>query len=301
MEVYKMIIDLVRLLRPKQWLKNLFVLLPLFFGGFLFNIYYVTTTILTFIAFCFIASASYCLNDIIDVKEDRIHPIKKYRPIASGSVSIGYAYLLCLIMLMLSFFTVLLLQCPERINLLIIICLYFVLNIAYNLKLKQYSIIDVMLIAIFFVLRVLAGGLGSGIALSPWIVLMTFLVALFLAFSKRRDDVIIFNNENKIVRKNIENYNLIFLNSVLSLLVAVTLVCYILFTVTQTNVNNLGAGKFLYITSLFVIGGFLRYLQIAIVDNKTSSPTQILIKDRFIQGCIFFWFLSYFFILYIRI
>ena len=221
----------VRLIRPKQWIKNLIVLLPVFFGGALLQPEPMTSGLITAVSFSFAASSIYCLNDLIDVEDDRRHPVKCARPIASGQVSVRKAWGLMGLMFVLSM-AVLLLLPENRWETGGVIVFYWLLNIAYCMRLKQYAIIDVCIVAFGFVLRLLAGGLASGIFLSKWIVLMTFLLMLFLSFAKRRDDVVRMNETGEAPRKNTIRYNLTFINQAITITASVTLVCYIMYTVS---------------------------------------------------------------------
>ena len=220
----------VRLIRPKQWIKNLIVLLPVFFGGALLQPEPMTSGLITVLSFSFAASSIYCLNDLIDVEDDRRHPVKCARPIASGQVSVRKAWGLMGLMFALAM-AVLLLLPENRWETGGVIVFYWLLNIAYCMRLKQYAIIDVCIVAFGFVLRLLAGGLASGIFLSKWIVLMTFLLMLFLSFAKRRDDVVRMNETGEAPRKNTIRYNLTFINQAITITASVTLVCY---TCTQS-------------------------------------------------------------------
>lgn len=172
------------------------------------------------------------------------------------------------------------------------------MNIAYCVKLKQIAIIDTIIIATGFVLRILIGGIVTQIWISEWLILMTFLLALFLAFAKRRDDVVIYTNTGVKARSNINRYNLDFMNQAISIIAAITIVCYIMYTVSDEVVQRMESSH-LYLTSIWVIAGILRYLQLTIVDVKSGSPTKVLMKDRFTQLCIAGWIASYFVILYI--
>ena len=189
------VMNYIRLLRPEQWLKNLFVFLPIFFGKYLFELACFVPTLVTFVAFSFAAGSIYCFNDIVDVEKDKQHPKKAARPIANGSVSVRSAYLVMLIALCLSVSTSLAFGGETKYKVLLVIGLYYILNIFYTTILKHRAIIDVFIIALGFVLRILAGGVSTETVLSHWIILMTFLLALFLAFAKRRDDIIISEDE----------------------------------------------------------------------------------------------------------
>ena len=188
-----MIKNILRLTRPKQWIKNFFVFIPMFFGGELFNINSIELVTLTFFAYSFIASSIYCYNDIVDVDADRNHPVKCHRPIASGTLSIRMGYTLMIAMFVLGIGVALLLPPEVMSNVMAVIVFYYVLNLAYCSKLKQYAILDVCIVAFGFVLRILAGGFACELPLSNWIVIMTFLLTLFMSFAKRRDDVLRMN------------------------------------------------------------------------------------------------------------
>lgn len=289
--------EILTLLRPHQWLKNLFIFLPVFFDKHLGELVYVTPVIVAFIAFCFVASAIYCFNDIYDVESDRLHPKKCKRPIALGTISKSQGYFIMLFMLLLSFITILLFLPNRRFLILGIVALYVLMNIAYCIRLKQIALLDVFIIAFGFVLRIMVGGVSANIWISQWIVLMTFLLALFLAFAKRRDDVLIYVETGMKARKNINRYNVEFMNQAISIVSAITIVCYILYTVSSEVMLRMNT-SYLYITSIWVLLGILRYLQVTIVDVKSGSPTKVLLKDRFIQCAVLGWISTFLIIIY---
>ena len=175
---------------------------------------------------------------------------------------------------------------------------YYLMNLAYCVKLKQYAIIDVVVISIGFVLRVVAGGTATGIWLSEWIVIITFLLALFLAFAKRRDDVVLFQNTGISSRKNTSRYNLDFMNQVMTVVSTVTVVAYIMYTLSPDVIERFHSRN-IYITAVFVLLGIIRYLQVTIVDLKSGSPTEVLLKDRFVQFCLAGWIVSFLIIIYL--
>lgn len=291
-------IQYLKLIRPNQWVKNVFVFAPLFFSNHLFIKEQVIPTLLTFLSFCFISSSIYCLNDLIDVEADRLHPKKRYRPIASGAVSIRSGYIIMLLCALLSFGILSLVNGPKQPYLYIIIGGYWLMNIAYCLKLKLYAIIDVIIIAIGFVLRVLAGGCSTDTWVSHWLVLMTFLLALLLAFTKRYDDFNIYEQTGTKPRVSITGYNKVFINEATAIVAAVTMVCYIMYTMSEEVTTRLGT-HYLYLTCFWVLAGILRYLQNMIVYNQSGSPTKSLVKDRFIHICIIGWIISFFVIIYL--
>lgn len=289
---------LLKLIRPKQWIKNFFVFLPMFFGGVLFERGVILHGILVFFAFCFAASSIYCFNDIVDLEADRRHPVKCNRPIASGAVSKAQAYGLMLLMLMLSAAFILLLPMEIVPRVALVIGCYYVLNLAYCSRLKDFAIIDVCIIAFGFVLRIMAGAVAGGIHPSQWILLMTFLLTLFLSFAKRRDDVLRMNETGEAPRKNTSRYNLTFINQAITITGSITLVCYIMYTVSPEVIKNFHTNH-LYLTSIFVLIGLLRYIQIAVVDQKSGDPTKVMLRDRFIQLIVVAWILAFLFIIYV--
>lgn len=288
---------LLRLIRPKQWIKNFFVFVPLFFGGELFNGHAVIAALLAFAAFSLVASSIYCLNDIVDVEADRRHPVKCHRPIASGEVGVGQGHVLMVFCLTLGLAVSLLV--PERaLPTAGILLFYWLMNVAYCVKLKQYAIIDVCIVAFGFVLRILCGGVATGIVLSKWVVLMTFLITLFMSFAKRRDDVVRMEATGEAPRKNTIRYNLTFINQAITITASVTLVCYIMYTVSPEVAAQFHT-DYLYLTSALVLVGLLRYIQIAVVDKKSGDPTRIVLHDRFTQLVILAWGLSFLLIIYV--
>ena len=295
---FNRLVAVVRLLRPQQWLKNFFVFLPLFFSRHFFDVAFMGNAILAFCSFCLMASAVYCFNDIWDVKADRLHPLKRRRPIASGVLSVHKGYLCMVSCVAASVFTILFIPDEKVVLSLITVMGYFVMNLAYCVRLKHYAILDVFIISIGFVMRVLLGGFATGIFLSHWIILMTFLLALFLAFAKRRDDIVLYENTGTQVRKNVNRYNLTFMNQAITIVSSLTMVCYLMYTVSP-EVMSLFGSRYVFLTSVFVLAGIIKYLQITIVDVKSGSPTKVLMTNRFIQLCIAGWVVSFIIILYL--
>lgn len=290
---------LLRLLRPAQWMKNFFVFAPILFGGALFHLGALAEGLAAFFAFSFAASSIYCFNDIYDVADDRRHPEKCHRPIASGAVTVRQAYGLMALMFLLS-----LVVCgsvwtsTNRLALTVIIVFYWFLNLVYCMWLKRYAIIDVCVVAFGFVLRMEAGGAATGIRLSSWIVLMTFLITLFMSFAKRRDDVLRMELTGEAPRRNTSRYNSTFINQALTITASVTLVCYIMYTVSPETTERFHSGD-LYLTSIYVLLGLLRYLQIAVVDKKSGNPTHVILHDRFIQLDVLAWLITFIIIIYV--
>lgn len=287
------IVSIIKLMRPHQYSKNLLIFLPLFFALKITNIDLLLNAAIAFIAFSLTASAIYILNDYHDIKEDRQHPKKKNRPLASGDISNSQAIIIMSV-LFISGFSLIATLSLEATTLLSV---YVVLNIAYSYFLKHIAIVDVVIIAIGFVIRILVGTTVTMLNTSMWIVVMTFLLALFLALSKRRDDVLLFNQTGKKMRKVIDGYNLQFVDISMTLMSGVVIVSYLMYCVSPNVIERIGSDK-LYLTSLFVIIGIMRYMQITFVEENSGSPTKILFQDRLIQIVIVLWISSFAIILY---
>ena len=286
--------NILKILRPHQWVKNTFIFIPLFFGGSLFDMADWTSSLVAFVAFSFAASAIYSINDIVDVEADKKHPKKCKRPIAAGLVSKRQASLLAIILAIAA------LALPFLLNnwmLSVVIALYLAMNLCYCIRLKHYAIIDVCLVALGFVMRIVAGGVATDIVLSRWIVMMTFLLTLFLSFAKRRDDVLIMSETGMAPRKNTSRYNLTFINQAITITGGVMLVCYIMYTVSPEVIERFNSPN-LYMTSFFVILGLLRYIQLTVVDERSGEPTRLVLSDRLIQLIIAGWIISFAIIIY---
>jgi decaprenyl-phosphate phosphoribosyltransferase len=285
----------LKLLRPKDWAKNLFLFIPLFFSGsfFQWNIY--PTILSGILAFSCIASSIYIINDYRDMEDDKKHPEKSKRPLASGEVSKSAAIIICIILMIIGFGIAYYL----RTKFLFVLGIYFLINLGYSFGLKTVPILDVFIVAIGFVLRVKAGAVLAFIGLSEWLTIMIFLLALFMAVGKRRDDVLLKLTSGVEMRKAVKGYNLEFLNILLSLICAVIIVAYFMYTMSSEVELKLGTYR-LYYTCLFVLGGIMRYLQIIYIDAQAGSPTKILYKDRFIQICLLLWIASFYMIIYTK-
>jgi 4-hydroxybenzoate polyprenyltransferase len=286
----------ITLIRVKHWIKNLFLFLPLFFSGHIFDsAIMIGKAGIGFLLFSLIASAVYIINDIQDAPADRIHPEKKKRPVASGMVKVNTAIILAALLITISIAGAYLLN----IFFVYILIIYFAMNIAYSYGLKHIPIIDITIIAIGFLLRIIGGGVIADVFISQWIVVMTFLLALFLGIAKRREDVILFQNSGQKTRASITGYNLEFINSSMVLMAAVVIVAYLMYTMSADVIERFNT-PYLYVTSVFVILGVLRYLQITFVQNKSGNPTQLLWKDLFIQLVLLGWVLAFFLIIYFQ-
>ena len=284
---------IIQLMRPHQYVKNIFIFFPLFFALKITDIDLLFNAFIAFIAFSTVASAIYIFNDYHDIEEDKQHPKKKMRPLASGAISKSQAVIIMMLLFVAGFTFMTILSAKAAI----ILLAYAILNIAYSFHLKHIAILDITIIAIGFVLRLFVGSSVTNIHLTMWIVIMTFLLALFLALAKRRDDVLIYMDTGKKMRKVIDGYNLQFLDGAMMIMASVVIVAYIIYT-TSSEVLERVQNEYLYLTSLFLILGFLRYLQIAFVEKDSASPSRIILKDHFIQLVVLGGFASFYWILY---
>ena len=269
----------VRLLRPRQWVKNVFVVAPLFFTPEAVNARYLAIVGLAFAVFCLFASTIYIVNDYFDREADRLHPEKRNRPLASGQVSAGAAWALAAALAGLAALLTLTVM-PRAFALMAFG--YLALNILYSLWLKHVSLLDVMVISVGFVLRVAAGAVAIDVEPTVWIVVCTWLLALFLALAKRRDDLV--RALSGTHRPSLGGYNLPFIDASLAMVLGSLLVSYIIYT-TQT--------EHLYLTAPFVAAGVLRYLQITLVEQRSGSPTELALRDRFLVVTILGWIATF--------
>lgn len=285
----------VALIRLKHWVKNLFVFIPGFFAGVLFDQHNLILLITGFFCFSFVASGIYIVNDYRDIEVDRNHPEKCKRPLACGAVSVPVAFTIAVVLFVnglgLAWFIN-----PYFFG---IIILYLVINLGYSLGLKNISILDIMLVASGFLLRTIAGGVIIDVELSNWLLIMVFLGALFIALAKRLDDLLVSEASGTISRKTVKHYNLNFIYSGITMISGVSMVSYIMYTISDEVTQRLHS-KHLYFTAIFVVAGILRYLQITLVENKSGSPTKILLTDRFIILTVLAWVLSFYMIIYFR-
>lgn len=282
---------MLQLLRLHQWIKNLLLFVPIFFSGQIQNIDLLLQVLVAFFSYSLMASTVYILNDYVDIQRDKLHPTKQNRPLASGKVSKSQAQILFVILLISSLGISFLVS----YKLTIILAIYFVVNVLYSLRLKHEAIVDITIIATGFLLRIFAGSIPFEIVVSKWLIIMIFLSAMFIGIAKRRGELILENDGA--TRKSLEGYNLQFVDIAMVMMAAVTIVCYIMYTVSEEVVARIGSDD-IYMTTFFVIIGILRYLQQTIVFTKTEAPTKVFLKDRFIQVCIVLWIIVFGWFLY---
>ena len=283
----------IALARPHHYLKNGFIWLPVLFGYRITDPGSVWLTLQAFVAFSLMSSAIYVINDFKDREDDRRHPVKKNRPLASGAVSPGEALWIGPTFFIASL-AITLAGLPGAC--LYLLLAYLLLNIAYTQKLKHLPVVDIVCIALGFVIRIFVGGAAASIPISPWIVIMAFLLALFLALAKRRDDLLLADQGTR-TRKSIDGYNAEFISLAMGIMASVIIVAYLLYTVSPEVVTRHGTHR-LYISGIWVLLGLLRYLQITIVEEKSGSPTRVLMQDYLLQAIIGLWLVNIFILLY---
>jgi decaprenyl-phosphate phosphoribosyltransferase len=286
--------SIISLIRVRQWVKNLFLFIPSFFAGRLFIISELLHVALGAIAFCFVSSGVYILNDYRDRNFDRLHPRKKLRPLASGAVSPAVAITLMIGLLV----TGLTMAFVLNITFFYLIISYLVINLGYSFGLKNVPILDLFIVSLGFLLRIYSGGVIADLPITHWLSIMILLLALFIIVAKRRDDILINGLNGGIIRKSTQSYNLEYINSVVTLLSAIMVVAYIMYTVSP-EVTERFHSDYLFITTIFVIAGIMRYLQIIFVEKNSGSPSNIFIKDKFILLTVAGWIISFYFIIYV--
>ena len=286
--------SLIKLIRIEHWVKNLFLFIPAFFAARLSEPLIIEHALLGFLAFSMVASSVYVLNDIVDAPNDRNHPDKCRRPIASGAISQQQGIvILGLLLLPGIVISALLSQ-----GMLIYASIYFLINVAYSFSLKHIAIVDISIIGVGFLLRVFAGGAVTGVEVSQWLIILTFLIALILGLAKRRGEYVVAMGENNF-RKALEGYNLPFLDMSIVVCSTVAIVAYLMYCFSPEVTSRIGSDKIFY-TAFFVVTGVLRYLQLTLVFNKTESPTRALLRDRFLQLILLSWIASFIWLLYVK-
>jgi 4-hydroxybenzoate polyprenyltransferase len=288
----------IKSMRLYQWVKNIFIFAPVVFAMHFFQVGYIVHTFLAFILFSIAASSIYVFNDCFDKESDRLHPDKKNRPIASGALSINAAVPWAAVILLISLFFIF----TFNLYFFYITAIYVVMNIIYSLYLKTVVILDVMIIAIGFVMRVKIGGVINNIEVSPWILIITFLLAILLGLIKRRQEFVKMNNAvpsvssatdtNTGTRITLKKYNLSLLDQLISITTATTLISYIVYVLNPDIIAKFKT-KELYLTVPFVVFGIFRYLYLTYVKNKGENPAEILFSDIPFTCNAFMWVLLF--------
>ncbi len=279
------------LLRPHQWVKNLFIAAPLFFTPDRVSVASALAVLAGIIGFSALSSAGYILNDYLDREADRQHPTKRNRPLAAGSIAPRTAFGLMAGLAAGGIAGAGILS----LDFAAIALAYLALSVAYSIYLKRWSIIDVMAVALGFVLRVYAGGAIIGVTPTIWIVACSMLLALFLALAKRRDDLIKGLGDEH--RESLKGYSRRFLDTAVAIVLGALLVSYLLYTTDPQNMVRLGS-EWLFLTAPFVVAGALRYLQITLVEEGSGSPTKVVLKDPFLRTTVLAWVATFGWLIY---
>jgi len=275
-----------RLMRPHQWVKNVFVFAGLLFGHAWHDPELVKQVLMAFVAFCLVSSAIYVINDIIDLEQDRRHPKKRQRPLASGQVSIRDAIMLLLVLEFVGF-GLAFLTLRMVFGILVV---YGFMNIAYSLWLKHVVILDVFIIATGFMLRILIGTLGVGIPPSQWLLLCGLMVTLFLGFSKRRAEIIALTDDKTAHRKVLEHYSPVLLDKMIGITAAGLIMSYSLYTMNPDTIRTHGTPNLIY-TVPFVMYGVFRYIYLLHHQSRGGDPSHDLVRDRHLLIAVGAWML----------
>jgi 4-hydroxybenzoate polyprenyltransferase len=266
--------DWVRLVRPKQWTKNAFVMAPLLFSGHALEAAAVAAALQGFAAFCLAASAVYAFNDVNDRLEDLAHPSKRFRPVAAGRITTGQARLTAVLLAASSMAVAFLAGLPVAGW----IALYLVLNVFYSSGLKRVVLLDVFCISAFFVLRLLAGSAAVGVKSSVWLLVCGGLLSLYLGFAKRRHELTVLGDGAADHRGVLAHYSAPFLDQISSVLLSVTIVAYLMYTLTSETAHRVGSDALSY-GAVFVLYGVFRYLYL-VHRRDLGTPTETVLEDR---------------------
>lgn len=289
-----MIKQLIRLARPAQWLKNLFVLAPLIFAGEARSPHAVEFALFGMFVFCLLSSSVYAFNDLIDRNNDRLHPLKKSRPIASGAITSSQAITMVVLLTVFGLIPAWFLGTKF-----FVVSLAFLgQNLLYSLVLKNVVILDAMAVALSFVLRATAGAVVIGVPVSKWLLINTLLLALFLAFGKRRHELTSLEIDATAHRKILSRYSPYLLDQLIGITTPSVVVMYMLYTMSSEVSQKLHTEN-LYLTIPFVVYGIFRYLYLIHKEEKGGSPTDVLIEDRPLTLTILLWALTSVLVLYV--
>ena len=270
-----MIKNYFKLLRIPQWIKNFFVFIPLVFSHHLFEKDFFLVALSGFVLFCLTSSLVYIINDIIDLEADKAHPIKKFRPLPSGTISknkaISVAAIIFLIIAAALF--------DYNLTFAVSIFAYFILNIFYSLYLKHIVLLDIFSIAAGFMIRVVAGAFIINVEISSWLLLTTMFVSLFLAVMKRQSELkLVQDDTSPVTRKVLASYSLDFTNQMATVASSAVIICYALYTVSARTVSVFGSENLIY-TTPFVVFGIFRYMFLVHINNRGENTTQIMLTD----------------------
>jgi 4-hydroxybenzoate polyprenyltransferase len=275
--------DWIHLLRPAQWVKNAFVVTPLLFSGRFTDLTACLRAGVAFAMFCLLSSSVYAANDVFDRAEDRLHPIKRLRPVASGRIAPGGAAVASVLLAA----TALLMAEALGGRVLVVAAAYLILNLLYSTWFKRMVVLDVFCIAGFFVLRLLAGARAIDVVPSIWLLLCGGLLALFLGFAKRRHELLLLGTESANHRRVLEHYSTAFVDQMSVVLLSVTIVAYLMYTLSPEKLQLIGSYRLTY-SVVFVLYGVFRYLYL-VHEHEEGSPTEALLTDRPLLVAVLLW------------
>lgn len=268
-------LDYIKLIRVPQWIKNFFVFVPLLFSKHIFSSSYFIPVFSGFLIFCLASSLVYIINDIIDAEADAMHPVKRFRPIASGKISKKNGIITAIVFMII----VLLFLPPLNTGFKICVISYFILNICYSFYFKHIVLLDIFSIAAGFMLRIIGGALVIDVEISSWLILTTMFISLFLGVMKRRSELVQVHEENGLsTRKVLSSYSVNFTEQMATIAAAGVIICYALYTVSERTIHIFGSEKLIYTTPLVVFGIF-RYMYIVHMNNKGENTAEILLTD----------------------
>ena len=303
---------LFRLLRPRQWIKNFAIFAAATFDGELFVPQVFQKIIIAFIAFCLLSSATYIINDIFDIKKDKLHPFKRFRPLANGDISVGFASVLAALLVLIS----LTLAISVTPAFFLVSIVYLIIQFLYSTVLKPIEVVDILAIATGYILRVYAGEFATGLHISVWLLLTTISISLFLATGKRRSELTLLSNSKAAdipaTRKTLSHYSERLLDVYASIFATSTFITYSLFTFLETPqgfkisfnlllpdfLPTFFQRKWLMITIVPVVYGLMRYIQDIYEKNEGESPEKVLLSDKPLLLTVIFWVLLVIFIIY---
>ncbi len=304
--------NILRLLRPRQWIKNLFIFGAITFGGELFNIHILYKVILGFIVFCGLSSASYIVNDYFDIEKDKLHPFKRFRPLARGDVPKGLALIIALGLAIVSLTT----AASITLSFFILTIVYLVLQFSYSSFLKSIAVIDILAIASGYILRMYGGEFASGLHISVWLLLTTISISLFLAIGKRRSELTLISGNKDInisqIRQTLSHYSERLLDVYATIFATSTFISYALFTFLENPggsklsihilmpdfLPTFFQRKWLMVTIIPVVYGLMRYIQDIYEKNEGESPEKVLLSDLPLLITISIWGVLVIFIIY---
>ncbi|MCE1190508.1 MAG: decaprenyl-phosphate phosphoribosyltransferase [Ignavibacteria bacterium] len=285
--------SIVRLIRVPQWIKNCFVLVPLIFSQHVFEMGYTRSALLAVLSFCFISSAVYVLNDIVDRDSDKMHPVKKNRPLASGALQLGDGVFV--LVLLIAAAAGIAAFMPVRF--MVAMGIFFLLNVFYSFYAKHVVLLDIFCIAGGFMLRVFAGAFAIGVLTSSWLILTTMFISLFLGVMKRRSELVLLGEGHKSSRKVLEKYTVAFTDQMANVTAAAVIICYALYTTAQRTIEIFHTDRLVY-TTPFVVFGIFRYMYLVYKYDQGENTTEIMMHDFPMIATVLLYLVSVLVILY---